>query len=387
MKMVVSFITLFCFIVSFSMIEKDEAISIGAEQQVGMNGASTNFSIYNTSPESPDGAFICFVRYNEEPTEQRKIVSGELWICTRDLKKYRKLTDVNGLGVHNGTVAQWVDNSHIAFCDKGIIRVVDIRNGKDILKKKVETAGLGHDSSREAVLFAVSEQHGEGAPGMYELNCITGEIKSVKLISDCAGVPLPAYINREDILPVKDWRVTHLQYSPDGEKIAFRIDIGTKEGTKLLGICNRDGSNLNIRTKSLHFLWYGNESIAGHIQFDENGNFPPQGTRFQLMQWDLNGKYMVTLSPHRANHLTISPDLKYFVSETFYQTNPVIMYLSGKDRKDRITEIDRFKPYDIVWRKKFHTNPAFSRNGKRIYYSKPLNEKYNGTFYREIKYE
>lgn len=387
------FVGLLFSIMSFTLPRKgitntdiNKTISLGPEKQVGQNGASTVFSFYSTSPESPDGKYIFHLRCKKEPDDKSLLVPGELWICNHDLKKYRHLTDVKGMPAHNGAEAQWLDNKYIALHDSGIIRVIDIRNGKDILKKRIETPGIGHDSFKGKVLFTVLKENGTERPGIYELNCFTGEVRSVKLITDFRNAILPSYINPDEVFPVEQWRVLHLQYSPDGKKIAFRLDVGKTEPMQLLGLCNVDGSDIEIQTRSLHFLWYDNESIIGHINFNKQGERPQQEKRFNLTRWDAKGNYIETLAP-RGNHLAISPDRKYFVDETFYQTDPVIMYLISKEQKNRITVIDSFPPYDLVWKKRFHVNPAFSRDGKRIYYSKPLNEKFNGTFYREIKYQ
>lgn len=364
--------------------ETDEyTVQLGPVVQVGPAGSSSIFSFYNTSPESPDGKSLFYLRYKEEPPAARIHVPGELWICDRDLKNHRRIADINGMTSHNGSEAQWIDNQHIAMYDKGIIRVVDIRNGEDILKKRIETTGISHDSFQGRIMFAIHER-GETAydPGIYELNCFTEEISLIKRTAKMKNTSLPSYI--DSVYPIEDWRILHLQYAPDGKKISFRLDVGDGESRHLLGICNKDGSNFHIHTRPLHFLWYDNESIVGHIQFNKQGKRPEiRAERFNLRRWNVDGTFIETLSP-RGNHLAISPDRSYFANETFYNSNPVIIYLIGREQKERVAEIDSFPPYDLVWDKRFHVNPAFSRDSKRIYYSKPLNETYSGTFYREI---
>ncbi|MEL7585333.1 MAG: hypothetical protein AAGU19_01380 [Prolixibacteraceae bacterium] len=384
-----------CFTGSFTLTENKRVtnvgekapVSVGPEIQVGKDGASTVFAYYNTTPESPDGKSIFHLRYKIETIDDKALLPAELWICDRDLKNYRLIAEIEGAETHNGVKAVWVDNNHIALQDNFIIRVVDIRNGKDILKQKIETDNISHNAFQGKIMYGPTKNKGNQAPGIYELNCFTGEVRVVILMSDCVNTPLPSYLDKTKVGPVETWRAGHLQYSPDGKRVAFKFDVGKADVAQLLGICSRDGSDFVVQPKSLHFLWYDNASIVGHLRYDEHGDNPQPGERFYLTRWDLVGKPIETIAAYRGNHLAVSPDLKYFVDETFYQTNPVIMYLIGKDQKNRIAEIDRFDPYDVVWKRKFHANPAFSRDGKRIYYSKPLNEKYSGTFYREINYE
>ncbi|MEL7585335.1 MAG: hypothetical protein AAGU19_01390 [Prolixibacteraceae bacterium] len=367
-------------------MNKTKTISLGSEKQVGADGASTKFSYFNTSPESPDGKKIIYLRLKREPIdiERSAKVPGELWICDRDLKGHRLVTDLKGISSEDGALQQWVDNHHVALLDSGVIRVVDVRNGRDILEKRIETPFIGHDSSHGKITFTIAKTQGKSSPGIYELDCFTREIKPVIRNADCGNVSLPSHLDLKEVLPVEDWRFLHCQYSPDGKKVSFRVDAGSPDRYQLLGICNIDGSGFKITDKPLHQLWYDNKSITGHVRFGDHGKQLSPEKKFLLMRWDLDGKYIETMGI-KGNHLAISPAGDCFVSETMYYTNPVVVTLTLKGQKDKTIEIACFDPYDLTWNRFFHVNPAFSRDGKRIYYSKPLNEKYNGTFYREIK--
>ncbi|ANH83573.1 hypothetical protein A8C56_23675 [Niabella ginsenosidivorans] len=358
----------------------------GKEHQVGPDGMSAVFSFYNTSPESPDGKTLVYVRCKKEPYGREEFVPGELWVCDRDLKNHRKLTDINGTVAHNGVEAQWIDNKRIAFFDKGRIRIVDAQSGKDLLTKKITGAGLGHYPYENKIMYNIYSGEGDGAPGIYELDCNTFETKRILTNTEIAKVPLPANLPAEKIAAVKDWRALHCQYSPDGKKIAFRLDVGPFEEDQLQGICNRDGSGLKIMTQTLHSIWYDNGSMIGHLRYEKDGKKPEDlKQRFTLVRVDLDGNMLQRNMTPRGNHLGVSPDRKWFASETFYQTNPVVFKLYPNGHPEKAIEIARYNPYDVVWKRRFHVNPAFSRDGKRLYYSRPLNEKYAGIFYYEIK--
>ena len=356
--------------------------------QVGAGGASTIFSFYNTTPESPDGSTIAYVRCIDEPSGDGddKRAPAELWVCDRDLKQHRKVAEIAGTAAHNGVEAQWIDNDRIALFDSGSVRLISVLTGKDLLKRKIKADGMGHNPFANKILYNIYTNDGRGEPGIYELDCNTQQVSLVLRVRDCAKARFPDYLKKEDFKPVAEWRALHTQYSPDGKKIAFRLDAGNSTHAKLLGICNIDGTGLKVMTKSLHFFWYDNKSIVGHLQVDSTGNRPdPFEKRFSLTRWDTSGKIVQEMMAPRGNHLAMSPDRKLVASESFYQTNPVVLKLYETGHPETGVTITSFDPYGVTWKRRFHANPAFSRDGKRIYFSRPLNEKYNGTFYCEIE--
>ncbi|ANH83571.1 hypothetical protein A8C56_23665 [Niabella ginsenosidivorans] len=354
------------------------------EIQVGRGGASTIFSYFNTCPESPDGHTIAYIRCEKEPERGKPRVPASLWVCDHDLKQHRKVAGIRKISVHDGAEAQWVDNNRIALLDDMLLRVIDIRSGKDLLHKKLMAAEIGHETFNGKLLYSICEGKVPGEPAIYELDCNTQQVRTVLRLKELAALPVPVFMKKGSLCPLLQWQLSHLQYAPDGKKICFRIELGPEENTILLGLCNIDGSGMKAWMKPLHFLWYNNTSIVGHLSNEPDGKRPePYGRRYSLTRWDLDGNVIRQMMAPRGNHLAISPDKNYFVSETFYQTNPVIVTLySGAGKAP--SEICRFDPFNITWKKKFHVNPSFSRDGKRVYYSRPLNEMYNGTFFIEI---
>ncbi|MGC4233436.1 MAG: hypothetical protein QM594_10700 [Niabella sp.] len=355
--------------------------------RIGSEGASTIFSFYNTSPESPDGKTIAYIRCIEEPSGDGDeiLAPAELWVCDRNLQKHRKVTGIKGTAAHNGVEAQWVDNDRIAIFDSFRVRLIDVHIGKDLLKNEIKANGLGHHPFQNKILYNIYKNDGRGEPGIYELDCNTQQSRLILSVADCGKAKLPDYLHEGDVKPVSNWRALHSQYSPDGKKIAFRLDIGSSERSQLLGICNIDGSGLSVMPKSLHFFWYDNISIVGHLQNGKDGKrHEVPEKRFSLTRWDLNGNVLQEMMAPRGNHLAMSPDKKQFVSETFYNTNPVVIKLYTIGAPGFPVTIDSFDPLGVTWVRRFHANPAFSRDGKRVYFSKPLNTKYNGTFYYEI---
>lgn len=354
------------------------------EISVGPQEASTTFSYYNTTPESPDGKTIAYIRCVSEPELQKLRVPAQLWVCNRELQQHRKVADINRISVHDGAEAQWVDNNRIALFDNMKLRVLDIHSGKDLLEKELLASEIGHETYNGKLLFSICEGKVPGEPAIYELDCNTQQVRAVIRLKDFVEMSVPGFMNKDSLYPLLQWQLSHMQYSPDGKKIIFRIELGPKDNMILSGICNVDGTGLKSWMKPLHFLWYDNQSIIGHRSNEPDGKRPTvMEHRHSLTRWNLEGKMIREMMAPRGNHLAISPNRKYFVSETFYQTNPVVVTLYSADKPSR--EICRFEPHTITWAKKFHVNPSFSRDGKRVYYSRPVNKKYNGTFYIQIE--
>ncbi|HET7118982.1 MAG TPA: hypothetical protein VFI29_20995 [Hanamia sp.] len=352
--------------------------------QVGPGGASTIFSFYNTCPESPDGQTIAYLCCKKEPSGDKGYAPAELWLCDRDLKRRRKVTNIVGTAAHNGVEAQWIDNDRIAFFDKSIIRIINVNTGKDLLKKKINANGLGHYPYHEKILYDIYPGGDTHKPvGTYELDCNTQKTRLVISTADCACAALPSFLQKNNIAPVDGWRTLHAQYSPDGRKIAFRLDVGPSGKARIMGICNVDGSDLQLMVKQLHFVWYDNQSIISHYRLS-NSKASLKEKNHTLIRSDLHGNMLQALTPP-GNHLAVSPDRRWFASETNYWSNPVILTLYPNGHPEKAIEITRFNPNGVTWKRRFHVNPEFSRDSKRLYFSMPLNEKYNGTFYVDIK--
>lgn len=373
---------LFLTIVAFSVNGQSKI----EEHRVGPNGMSSVFSFYNTCPENPSGKLLAYVRCVKEPYGREEFVPGELWVCNIDLTQHKKLTNINGTVAHNGVEAQWIDDHRIAFFDQGIIRIISANNGHDLLKEKIVCSGLGHYPHGNSILYDIYGGKGIDGPGIYELDVNTFKHKLILSNDDIAKIGLPSFIPTQKVAPVAQWRALHCQYSPNGKKIAFRLDVGPFEEGQLQGICNRDGSGLKIMVQTLHSIWYDDESMVGHLRYEKTGEKPSDlSQRFTLVRVDLDGNIIQRSPTPRGNHLGISPDKQWFASETFYQTNPVVFKLYHKRYPEDSIEIAKYDPYDMVWKRRFHVNPAFSRDGKRLYYSKPLNQKYAGIFYYDLK--
>ena len=82
---------------------------------------TTTFGIFGTSPESPDGKRICYVRYLSVPDDDKwkKLgIQSELWICDHNLSNHNKLAELLVKPLHNGAQAFWIDNQRICYSSR-----------------------------------------------------------------------------------------------------------------------------------------------------------------------------------------------------------------------------------------------------------------------------
>ncbi|MEQ9296940.1 MAG: hypothetical protein RIF33_00180 [Cyclobacteriaceae bacterium] len=333
--------------------------------RVGPSNHHSCFSYYNTTPESPDGSLIAYVKLLSMPQEERyEEVNGEIWICNSDLSNQRKVVDVSLNGVHNGARLQWLDNRSFAYQDD-MIRAVTIE-GKELIAPVAGT--IGHKPFQGRFLYA-SVDDSTGLYTIFEYDVLNQKISR---LGDASN-----YTQIEELFPfddmrlVEDRRILHLQYSPDGTKIAFRIDIGSKdEQFKHLISQNIDGSDIRFfGSKPMHFAWYDNASLMGHDNQINDGMPNDKSGR----RWDLNGNHIETLSG-MGNHLAASYDRELFASESWYKENPIVLRVFKKGEMLPIWQDTVSIDSRTTWTLANHVNPSFSRDNRRLYFNKYTEE-------------
>lgn len=345
--------------------------------QVATGDGSTLGGQYGTSPESPDGSTICYATFPGYLDSWGKdTYTAELWLCDRDCTDHRRLAAFHNVDLHNGIHHQWATNDLIAVGPPGDgheVQVVEAATG-DVVHGPYEWYKIGQDGHDGRVLLtnarrgypaeAIDDQR-----GIYELDCRSGELRLVVSEAELAarkiqgGKPL----HRREI------DVNHLQYSPGGDRIAFLVD------TKHVGVVDRDGSNLEFFAgkKPMHFQWFDESSIFGHTDVgpetpEPNNPFcndsPADG---KLYRWDLDRREQVELLAGYGCHPAASPDRDLFVTEDWYSSDEIALRVYRRSEDVPETELFSTTHSTIVWGSQAHVNPAFARDGSRVYYTKP----------------
>jgi len=340
---------------------KPDENQIGIPVRVGPTDFSSSFSYYNTSPESPDGSKIAYTKILSMPkVERSEKVPAEIWVCNADLTDHKKVVEIHPLTVHNGARVQWLDNNSFVFQDDSI-RVVDL-DGNALIK--AVSGRIGHKTFNGKFLYSAENPETQ-LSSIYLFNVKTQETNQLADAMDFEK--LVELYPSDELREVKDMWILHLQYSPDGKKIAFRIDIGPRdEKYNHLVTMNIDGSDIRyFGPKPMHFAWYDGESMMGHDnQIDDGMPNNKSGRR-----WDLDRKYIETLSGI-GNHLGASEDRTLYASESWYQQIPVILSVFKKGETEAFWQDTVSTDKHTTWTLANHANPSFSRDGKKVYYNK-----------------
>jgi len=351
---------LIVFVITAFSMESHTGLQPGVPVKVNFDEFNATFSYYNTTPENPDGSKIAYVKFLSFPAHDRsEKVPAEIWVCNSDLTGHQKLIRTKNIAVHNGARVQWIDNRTLAYEDDSI-RII----GLDGESSAVMSGRIGHHPHNGRILYSAEDGESKLAT-IYEYNVrqqqrnVLGNALDFKAV---AGL-YPSGSLRE----AADFGILHLQYNPDGGSIAFRLDIGpSNEHYRHLVTMNYDKGNIRFfGPKPMHFAWYDNESIMGHDnQIDDSMPDDKSGRR-----WDLNRNYIEILSG-TGNHLGASDDRLYYASESWYQESPVILSVFRKGETKAFWQDTVSTDKHTTWTLANHTNPSFSRDGKRLYYNK-----------------
>ncbi len=352
------------------------SVCFGQGRVVPADKSHSGFSYYGTTPESPSGSLICYVKFTERPVGRNGTKPGELWVCRRDLTGQEKIVDLKKCGNHNTARMQWVDDSRLAYQDSGKVYVVDVDSKKVVLGP---IDGLiGHNVYDRKILVQVdSDGSSLGGKGLYEVDCDTGKGRFIlkpsdleKYVSDMVGA-----------VGVEKWKFAHAQWSTKGSKIAIRLTVGDGgEMHALLFTFAADGSDIvYFGPKPMHFLWFDDDTIMGHDNQVDDGKLNDVSMR----RWDRSGKYIETLAGP-GNHTSASPDRQWFASESWYRTSPIklSLYRRGDVKPVAILMEHDFEP--ITWVDRCHVNASFSRDGNRVYFFKAVEPNLAQAYFYDI---
>lgn len=332
-----------------------------AVRRVGDETSFSGFGYYGICPESPSGTRICYTRFVEPPTTARARYAAELWVCDHDLTHQRKVADLAGVGTHNAAMGLWLDEHRIAYQAGGQTYVVDADNGQTLLGPL--DGQLQHNL--HAGEFLICCQNPDLTPdrqGLYAVNAQTGALRLLLPIS-----VLQPFTERVGEPDLSRWRLQHAQWSTDGSCLAVKIYAGKGKDWSLV-TCRADGTDLAwFGHKPMHFQWYDGDTLFGHDSEVEDG-LP--NTK-DLRRWRRDGTVVATLAGYGC-HPALSPDRQWVATESWYGSDPVrlMLYQRGQTRPARI--LGTFEPATAVWDLSAHVNAAFSRDGKRVYFSRPV---------------
>ncbi|OQB15591.1 MAG: hypothetical protein BWY15_00303 [Firmicutes bacterium ADurb.Bin193] len=330
---------------------------------------------FGTSPESPDGSKVAYLKYDRKPKNKDDKISGSLYICNSDLTNHVKIRDIQGINTEDGAHQIWVDNNTIAYSDytpgKGNITYIVDTSGKEV--HPPIQANLGHgDAPNGTIALLVDKEHypngstlGPNGIYIYKNGTVT---KVVDLVDDLGK--LKNQLTGSD--NPNDWMMYHAQLSTNGTYIAIRLDTSTIDSDeyKYVITFKTDGTDIKIfeNKKPLHQQWYDDSTLFAHDKV-AGANGQPKHT---AKRFDRNGTFIETLAAP-GNHPGMSPDRKYLASETLYNISPIIMKLYRAGNTKPIAVLVN-EEAGKIWTYRMHMDPAFSRDGKKVYFNMPMGD-------------
>ncbi len=342
---------------------------------------STLLSWNGTTPESPDGTRLVYLKLQGPVGEQRRTIPAELWICNSDLTHHRKVVDLpmtcEGFP-HNGAMASWIDD-HRVVCRQLTptgpqIYVLDVDQAEVLMPPIV--GNLGHYAVHHKVPFGIYPGEvgrnpvypGIAGEGLYVLDVESGEVACI-----IATEAIIAFARTEGFTPTEQThRLAHEMLNPRATKMMIRL--GLAECLTLFAVDLESGERTLFPYKPLHQLWYDHETYVAVA-----GASDDPGDKREIARWQPDGTRLGTLVSSDdetgiGNHIDISPDRNWFVTDSIYHSDPVTVDLYRRGRGNPVATLDRHSLTHPVWGLRAHANPVFSRDGRRVYFVQAFDE-------------
>jgi Tol biopolymer transport system component len=341
---------------SYSQDENLKLVSPAGEDAV--------IAYFHQFPDSPDGKKLAFTIF--KPGEKMDVVVKDL-----EAEQFFTINTVNGIQRHSGTHPLWIDNQTLVYGSS---------KEKKIYLHNINTGELnefdGHQISdystvNEKVLFV--NKNGKLKEGVFTLDVNTKEIECLISLDDVKGLKEEMKTN----ISLDGWNFDHPYFSPDGKTIMFQIKAKvkskkgvTKKREAYYLFADGDGKNIRfVGRKPMHIQWWDNESTFG-FETDNQSNH-------RMQRYDLYGNVIQEDAVGHGNHGTASPNREWIVTDSWYQTDPIITYLYklGEVNPTRVL----FQQPNVVKGKNFwdvhsHIHPAFSRDGTKVYFNGMAND-------------
>jgi len=328
---------------------------------LGMNGGC---------PESPDGKRIVYAR-KENIVNSSK---AELWVCDIDLTNHRKVFDIE-CGNHNGPSATFIDNELVVFRSvyngNGVFYILNIDTGKVIYGPII--AKESHCAENGQYPFSLEPSQENKNPdypdittaGVYSLDVKSGKITKVIDAKDMlAEIEKAGYEPNENTLSL-----SHVQWNPSADKIMMRISINGYGGALLGCFDIKTNKTHFIPNKPVHQLWYDDNSYIAVYQYHDGKRWHMDKSR--INRYTLDGEIIEPLGGI-GNHVDCSKDGEWITGDSMYPDEDINVFLYKKGSIKPAAVLDTHRFLDTAWKLNVHTNPSFSRDGKRIYFNRPL---------------
>lgn len=339
----------------------------------GMNGGML---------ESPDGSRIVYARKKDLSVGE----GMEIWICNHNGTNHRQVFSVNCLN-HNGPSATFINDTDIVFRDSDsglpVFRIQNVDTGE--VKHKIY-AKESHCAENGMYPFSVSQEFMGKNPyypqidgcGIYILDTKTGIIKKAATDEDILSI-----VKNAGLTPTEyTTSVSHVQLNPSATSVMMRLSVKECPVFGALGAIDlNNGKTHIIPDKPVHQLWYDDETYMATRQFNQGRHIEMETS--YLARFSKDGEEIEVLGGI-GNHMDGNKDRTMFAGDRCYPgySPDVYLYEKGNKKPVKVFPIGHFE--DIIWKLQVHPNPSFSRDGKRLYFNRPLSNTRTELVYAEI---
>ena len=326
----------------------------------GMNGGML---------ESPDASKIIYARKRDLTKPET-----EIWVCGRDLTDHRHVYTVSCMN-HNGPSATFLDDSTAVFRsgENGLscFIMLDINTGE--VKHKI-FAKESHREENGIYPFSVSPEFLDANPeypeikecGIYLMDRRTGKIRLAVTEEQIADMVRSKGFTANE----NTGRVSHVQLNPSATSVMMRIGVPECPVFGALGCIDLDtGKGHLIPDKPVHQLWYDDETYMATRQFNRGKHIEMHSS--YIARFSKDGEELEVLGGI-GNHIDGSADRTMFTGDRCYPGYSPDIYVYEKGSKQPVTVVGIPDLSDVIWNLKVHPNPSFSRDGKRIYFNRPV---------------
>lgn len=305
------------------------------------------FSVVNyfhVFTDSRSGRRVAYTRFPDGPHEEQR-GDAEVVVCDPDGGAQQVVGRTTKTGQHRGACPTWIDDDRLLYEDtgRGTVCVVEVESGS-----RREMAG-GLDNYSRVLDRVYFSDVCDGEPAVWWLDLASGErhvaVTMAKMQSFAAS---EGYTFGAEAL-------AHAYITPSGHRIAFRVG---REHECVIILADPDGDNLAMfGRKMMHWTFYDDDSFFGHDDVYEKDR--------HMRRWDLSGNAIETLSGPGC-HGTVSPDGGWVVTESWYGSDPVVVFLYRRGETEPTCVLARSRP---PWSTRAHVHPSFSRDGRSVIFN------------------
>lgn len=332
--------------------------------------------VWHQFRENPSGTRLVYVNFEENiPKDSHDYREAWIYTCNLDGTSQKKLWKTGKINDHNGANAYWIDDNRIIYHSRNsenreetYVRYVDsgeIQWGP-ILDAEVRNY---NPTVKKAPLI---KRPNKGVPyaELSLLDVDTGEIEVLFTAKEIAeklqhwkvGNPEPS--NWEFFLQFINPSGTHIAWIVntlnETQYVPGMVNKGSEGTIQYLVSSRLDGTDFVVfGLKDFHQYWWDDETLFGF-------NEPEHSYICHIRKRD--GSIVQTLA-EEGNHGTYSPDRKWFVSDAPYSEGMQRLYLYRVGNPKPYKVLAEFD-YKYEYGHRLHLDPSFSRDGKRVYYTK-----------------